>query len=376
MFRIVFCFFVLLIGVSRPLFAEQKAEPITVTDLVGRTVTLQQPAQRFVISEGRYVLTLGLLRPENPVKGLVGMMQPISWAYPDLERQVFEAHPEAKNIALFGKQDASSVSVEKIIDLKPELAIFGIQDHGPGSKNAELLMQLENAGIKVVFIDFRMQPLTNTVPSLKLMGKVLAAEDRVQAYLDFYQEKYNQITAAVKNVSNKPSVFLQAHAGRFPCCVAMADGMLGPFVELAGGTNIADAVAPGPVSRHTMEFLLDKNPDVWIGTASGTRADFDAKKNMLSLGPGLNQNEARASLAAFLEPKEYQAMSAVAEGRAYGIWHDFYNSPLNIVALEAFAKWIHPERFPDADPEATVATLFSTYLPYEWRGTATVSLGK
>ena len=354
------------------------AAPIQVTDVVGRSITLEKPAQRFVISEGRYVFTLSILRPENPVAGLVGMMQPISWTYPELEQEIFERHPEAHDIVYFGRQDASSVSVERIIDLKPEVALFGVQDHGPGSSNAELLEQLEKAGIQVVFIDFRMQPLKNTVPSIRIMGQVLGAQDRAEAFIAFYESRWNQVadrvSGQVKTPADRPTVFLQAHAGRFDCCMGMADGMLGPFVEVAGGSNIADAVAPGPTSQHTMEFLLVENPDVWIGTGSGTPNDFAEQKNMLTLGPAVKPEMATASLRRYLSGDSFQALSAVSAARAYGIWHDFYNSPLNVVALEAFAKWIHPPLFQDLDPQQTMLQIYQQFLPFSWHGTATSSL--
>lgn len=350
------------------------AAPIQITDIAGRTVTLAQPAQRFVISEGRYVLTLSLLRPDNPVQGLVGMMQPVSWTYPDLEAQLHAKFPAAKDIALFGHQDQSSVSVEKIIDLKPQVAIFGVHDHGPGTQNAELLQQLEKAGIQIVFIDFRLDPLRNTVPSVRILGQVLGAEEQAEKFIDFYQQRRAAIAKRLDSVEEKPTVFLQAHAGRFDCCVGMADGMLGPFVAAAGGRNIADAVAPGPTSKHTLEFLLLENPDVWIGTASGTAADVQDGKEWVALGPGMTDESARRSLQRYLSAVEFQAMDAVRTGRAHAIWHDFYNSPLNIVALEAFTRWIHPRTFADLDPEHTLRTLFEAFTPFAWQGVATVNL--
>jgi iron complex transport system substrate-binding protein len=350
------------------------AAPIQITDIAGRTVTLAQPAQRFVISEGRYVLTLSLLRPDNPVQGLVGMMQPVSWTYPDLEAQLHAKFPAAKDIALFGHQDQSSVSVEKIIDLKPQVAIFGVHDHGPGTQNAELLQQLEKAGIQIVFIDFRLDPLRNTVPSVRILGQVLGAENQAEKFIDFYQQRRAAIAKRLDSVEEKPTVFLQAHAGRFDCCVGMADGMLGPFVAAAGGRNIADAVAPGPTSKHTLEFLLLENPDVWIGTASGTAADVQDGKEWVALGPGMTDESARRSLQRYLSAVEFQAMDAVRTGRAHAIWHDFYNSPLNIVALEAFTRWIHPRTFADLDPEHTLRTLFEAFTPFAWQGVATVNL--
>lgn len=360
----------LLLLLSIPLQAE-----IRITDIAGRKVVLQQPAQRFVLSEGRYVLTLALVRPGNPVQGLVGMMQTIGWTYPDLEEQVFRLYPEAKNIALFGARDESSVSVEKIIDLKPEVAILGVQDHGPGAQNAELLRQLAAAGIKVVFIDFRMDPLQNTTRSIAILGQLFGTETRAQSFIDLYAGKRALIEKRLADVKQRPSVFLQVHPGRFDCCMAMADGMLGPFVGLAGGRNIVDALAPGPTSEHTAEFLLMENPDVWIGTASGTAMDFKADKNIVALGAGMTAETARKSLNRFLAAPEFQALDAVKKGRAHALWHDFYNSPLNIAALEAMAQWLHPALFADIDPQRTLTEIDTQFLPFDLNGTFFIGNG-
>lgn len=360
----------LLFLFSIPLQAE-----IRFTDIAGREVVLAQPAQRFVLSEGRYVLALALVR-ENPVQGLVGMMQRIGWTYPDLERQVFAQYPAAADIALFGSRDSTSVSVERIIDLKPDVAIFGIQDHGPGAENRELLKQLDAAGIKVVFIDFRMDPLRNTTRSLLILGQVFGSEQRAQAYVDFYNARRQQIDTRLAGVSHRPRVFLQAHPGRFDCCMAMAAGMLGPFVGAAGGVNIAAVNAVGPTSEHTAEYLLQENPEVWIGTASGTLEDFTAGKNIVALGAGLSPAMAQQSLQRYLAAPEFQALDAVRNGRAHALWHDFYNSPLNIVALEALARWLHPQRFADLDAAQTLADIDHRFLPFELNGTFVVSLGK
>lgn len=351
----------------------QAIASIQVVDVANRTVSIDDNIERFVISEGRYLTTLALLNPENPVKGLVGMISPVSWTNPPLEVQLFERFPQAKDIALFGNRDENSVSVEKIIELEPQVAIFGIQDHGPGAKNRELIDQLSAAGIEVVFIDFRLDPLNNTERSIELLGKVLSAEENASRYLDYYRRKRSKIASTVSTISERPRVFLQAHAGRMDCCRAMADGMLGPFVGLVGGLNIADAVAPGPTSLHTAEFLLAENPDVWIGTASGTVEEFRDGGNIVTTGPGMSKESARRSLDNFLTQREYAALQATQNGRTHALWHNFYNSPLNIVAIEAFAKWIHPEHFKDSDPNKTAEEIYAKFLPFSFDGTYTIS---
>ena len=350
------------------------SEPLTVIDIAGREVTFAGPVERFVISEGRYVPLLALLRPDNPVGGLVGMMSPLSWTQPDIEAQLFERFPEAQDIKLFGHGSADSVSVEQIIELEPQLAIFGLSDHGPGARNAELLAQLRTAGIPVLFIDFRLDPLANTLPSIALMGKVLGAMERAEAYLGFYRERLERIAERGAGASRRPTVFVQVHPGRRECCWGMADGMFGPVVGLVGGTNIADAVAPGPTSQHTEEFLLTEDPDVWIGTASGTVREYVAGYPPVALGPGMSREAATESLSRYLSAPAFQAMAAVRNGRAHVIWHNFYNSPFNIVAFEAFAKWIRPDLFGDLDPERTLEEIYSRFLPFELSGVYSASI--
>lgn len=351
------------------LAAPAVADTIEVTDIVGRTVAIEQPVERFVISEGRYIPLLALLRPQAPVEGVVGMMTTLGWTQPGLEAQLYERFPEARNIPLFGHRSADSVSVEQIIDLEPEVAIFGLGDHGPGAENAELIAQLEAAGIAVLFIDFRMDPLNNTIPSVELIGRVLGAEDRAAAYTEFYRDRHQAVRDRVATVSSRPTVFMQVHPGRRECCWGMADGMLGPFVAHAGGINIADAAAPGPTTQHTAEFLIVEDPDVWIGTASGTAGEYERGDPPVALGPGMSPETARDSLRRYLAAPEFAHLSAVATGRAHVFWHSFYNSPFNIVVLEALAHWLHPELMGDSDPQRTLQRIFDEFLPFELDGT-------
>ncbi len=48
-----------------------------------------------------------------------------------------------------------------------------------------------------------------------------------------------------------------------------------------------------------------------------------------------------------------KATKAFQTKNVYAVYKPFYNSPYNLVALEYFAKWIHPDLFKDLNPEAT-----------------------
>ncbi|WP_420548030.1 ABC transporter substrate-binding protein [Curvivirga sp.] len=357
-------------GLALCLWASQLvAAEINTIDLAGREIKIEGSVERFGVSEGRYLTVLSLLRPENPVKGVVGMMTTLGWTHPELEQKLYARFPEAKNIPTFGMQSADSVSIEKIIELKAQVAFLGLSDHGPNSKAKELIDLLEASGTKVVFIDFRLDPLKNTIPSLKLMGEILGEQENAQRYIDLYQQKLDLVKSRVAKIKDKPSVFLQVHAGRRECCWGMAEGMLGPFVGEAGGVNIADAVAPGPTALHTAEFLLVENPDVWIGTASGWKQEYDGGALPVTVGPGMSDEMAEGSLGKYLKTTDFQAIDAVKNDRSHAFWHNFYNSPFNIVVLEAFAKWLHPEEFKDIDPDASLRQIYKDFMPFEIDGT-------
>lgn len=356
-------------------FGLSHAKTITITDIAGREVTVNLPVKRIILGEGRYISLLGLFDRDNPVKRVVGMPNDLQLGYPKFRNMLAKKYPEFNKIELFGMRSADSISSEKILTLAPDLAIFGIHDHGPGTKNKELLAQLKASGTKVVFIDFRLNPFKNTIPSLKLLAKILEQEKNGNEYIEFYQNKLDHIAGVLaKKSPPKPTVFLQAHVGRFACCVGMANGMLGPYLKFVGGVNISAAIAPGPVARHTMEFLLSKNPDVWIGTASGTLTDYTKGKPMIVLGPGSSKKIAQSSLQRALSKVSMQNLKAVKTGRAHGIWHNFYNSPLNIVAVESFAKWVHPSLFSDLDPHKTMVEIYDRFLPFELDGVYGVTL--
>ncbi|MDG4870162.1 ABC transporter substrate-binding protein, partial [Guyparkeria sp. 1SP6A2] len=66
--------------------------------------------------------------------------------------------------------------------LRPDLAIFSLSGHGPDSSQGRLIEQLQRAGVAVLFVDFREQPLVNTPRSMTLLGQALGREARAEAF--------------------------------------------------------------------------------------------------------------------------------------------------------------------------------------------------
>ena len=58
------------------------------------------------------------------------------------------------------------------------------------------------------------------------------------------------------------------------------------------------------------------------------------------------------------------------------IWHHFYNTPMNVVAVQALARWLHPEELSELDPEQTLETFYREFQPVPLDGRYWITLGE
>ncbi len=356
------------------LLAASLASAETVTDLAGRSVALPANAQRIVLGEGRVIAALAILE-RDPTRRVVGMMGEFERYDPAGYAQYRSALPAIERIARVGRSTGSSFSLEAALALAPDLAIFSLEGHGPTPKDKELIAQLEKAGVPVLFVDFRKEPLLNTPRSITLLGAALGKRAEAAAFTAFYQGELRRVTERLPPAGTPaPRVFIENRVGLgSECCATMANGMMGRFIDFAGGNNIASPLIPGSFGTLSLEWLLRNPPDVYIGTAIG-QSGGEPVAGRIVLGAGASSEVARESLRQALQRTGIAELTAVRSGRAYAIWHHFYNSPFNVAAVQAMAKWLHPQRFADLDPEATLRTAYARFQPMPLNGTYWIGL--
>ncbi len=341
----------------------------TITDIAGREVTVPDRVDRILLGEGRLFYAVSLLEGKKPIERIVGWQGD----FRKLDTQTYavykEKFPKIDDIPLIGNTSADSISPEKALTLNPDVAIFGLSGgHGPG-KNSELVRQFERAGVPVVFVDFRANPLKNTLPSMRVLGKVLHREPQAESYIAFYQNNLRQIAAFSARVpqDKKPTVFIELRAASTDeCCGTTGKGNMGDFIEQAGGNNIARDLLPGPLGTVNLEYVIARDPQIYI--ASGGQP-ADSRSPGIKLGANVSPTEAKRSLLKVTARQGIQQLNAIKEGRRYAIWHNFYNSPYNILAIQAFAKWFYPEQFASLDVTATEKELYEQFLAVEPSGT-------
>ncbi|MGC6386386.1 ABC transporter substrate-binding protein [Ewingella sp. S1.OA.A_B6] len=349
------------------------AQAVTVTDIAGRIVTVPDNVERIVLGEGRLFFALSLLEGQKPFDRIVGWQGDLRKLDPQTYAVYKAKFPQIDAIPLIGNTSADSISPEKVLTLKPQVAIFGLSGHGPGKESA-LVEQLQKAGVPVVFVDFRTSPLKNTLPSMALLGKVLNREKPARDYIAFYQENIKRVTDVIGDIpeQDKPKVFIEMRASTADeCCRSAGKGNMGDFIDLAGGINIAKPLLPGPLGQVNLEKVIASQPDVYIvsGAASPQKAGDANPTTSLMLGALVTPQQAQTSLTPLLQRKGISSLKALEEGRSYGIWHNYYNSPYNVMAVQAFAKWFYPQKFTDLDPEQTQKQMYKQFLAVESTGT-------
>ena len=344
--------------------AAQADEPIRLTDLAGREVVLARPARRIVLGAWVSLDALSLIHPD-PVSLIVGWAEGgANGIQPDILRAKF---PAIDQVPVVGRGTLDSISAEAIIARRPDLVVastFDIKRFGSGAAALPpILARLEAAGIPVAIVDFFLDPLAHTEPSLSILGRLVGRAGEAEAFIRFYRGRLDRIADRLAMAKPAPrSLFFHAFATRPDCCFTAGPGSIDGLIRAAGGSNVGAERLTAPVGQLSIEHLLSRNPDIYVASAIGGASGF-------VLGPGIAADRAAQGFASLLQRPELAALGAVSGRRAHGLWHLFVHTPAHIVAVELLAKWLHPELFADIDPRATLGEINGRFLAAPLTGT-------
>ncbi|WP_152083392.1 ABC transporter substrate-binding protein [Enterobacter oligotrophicus] len=344
-----------------PLLAQAQNWPVTVKDLDNRTVTIEHEPQRIILQDGRDIFALALLERDNPFAKVVAWnnlpKKQDSESWNVLKRK----WPEAEKILDMQFSDQGNVDLETVISRQPDLMIAQLRAK-PSLVQTGVLEKLEALHIPVVFVDYELHPVENTLPGIALLGKVLGQSDRAQAYSDFYQQRLDKIHQRLANVSKKPLVFIEPIAGvgglDNGCCFTHARNGWGGLVEAAGGINIGSQLLPGATGNISVEKIISMNPDYYLMTGSKRPGKGTA---VIPFGYNVPADDVTAAFNALLARQGVASIPAVAEGHTGALYHHFYNNPYNIIAIEMLSKIFYPTQFKDVDPQADYHTIITRF---------------
>lgn len=348
-----------------PLLAQAESWPVTVKDLDNRTVTVEHEPQRIILQDGRDIFALALLERDNPFSRVVAWNNLPKKQDTETWNVLKRKWPEAEKILDMKFSDQGNVDLETVISRQPDLMIAQLRAK-PSLVQTGVLAQLEALHIPVIFVDYELHPVENTLPSIALLGKVMGQTQRAQAYIDFYQQRLDRIHQRLATVSKKPLVFIEPIAGvgglDNGCCFTHARNGWGGLVEAAGGTNIGSQLLPGASGNIAVEKIISLNPDYYLMTGSKRPGKGTA---IIPFGYNVPVHDVSVAFNALLTRQGVASIPAVAQGHTGALYHHFYNNPYNIVAIETLSKIFYPTLFKDVDPLADYHAIIKnfTHIP-------------
>lgn len=345
-----------------------------VTDIAGRAVTVPAPVRRVILGEGRQTYLVAALDRADPFGRVVGWRDDFRKADLDGYTVYKERFPQIAKLPTFSGWKEGAFDLEQVIALRPDVVVMNLESKA-AIDDGGLIEKLARVGIPVVFIDFREKPFEHAERSIAIMAKVLGREAEGEALTAFRAAQIARVTDRLRgHAGPRPRVMIERAAGYDDsCCMSFGNENFGRMVALAGGENIAAGLIPGTFGTLNPEQVVAARPDVVIVTGSNWTL-FAPDGAWVGVGPGADPDAARARLRKLMERPAYRTLPVASGARVHAIWHQFYDSPYQFVAIQVLAKWLHPELFADLDPDATFREFHERFLPIPYRPGFWVSL--
>lgn len=273
--------------------AQATQYPLTVTDDLGRQVTLAREPRRVVAMLPSHTETLFALGAGDKLVGV----------------DVYSNAPAAEVAKIRKVGSGYAPDLEAIVALKPDLVLA---DESSGSRLTE---KLAAAGLNVY--GGTAQTYNEVFSKISTIGKLVNRERNAVRLVTQMRGDINALQA--KLAGAKPvSVYYEVDPTPY---AAGPDSFIGALVSKAGGRNVVPA-ALGPFPKIDPELIVQKNPAAIVG-------------------PALRDAAARPGWA---------GITAIKTGRVYQptpAEDDVLSrpGPRLVQALTVLARFLHPERF-------------------------------
>lgn len=276
--------------------------PMTFTDGLGRTVTLDQPAKRIVSMAPSATEMLFAVGAGSQVVG----------------RDSFSDYPEeAKSLQDVGGSNGN-YSYETIASLNPDLVIAA------EINTADQVKALEDLGLKVYYISNPID-FTSLFDEMTVLGQLTGHESEAKTAVAALETRVKVVKDTISKAAATPTVFYELDGSDPSKPWTTGPGnFMDQLISLAGGKNIGTDLTSS-WAQISLEDLLVKNPDIIVLGDS-------------NYGITAEQVAARTG---------WDQLSAVKNDQIFAFDDNLVSraGPRMVDGLEAMAKLIHPELF-------------------------------
>jgi iron complex transport system substrate-binding protein len=350
-----------------------------ITDVTGRKLELDLPVKRVIVGEARQIHVIAALKGDQTFDTIVGWRDDLLKKDPDSYAAYVERFPQIEKLPRFGYVPQGDFSLETAITLSPDVITLNLEAE-KSAKESGFEEKAAAAGIKIVYLDFRIDPEKNSEASIEILGKMFGAQERAKEFIAYRRAEIARVTdrlASVKDLK-RPGVFIERApgiSGEDNCCRTFGPVNFGAMVDLAGGHNIADGIIKTTFGDLNPEQLVVADPDHVIVTGSNWAAESDINQ-FVPVGRGADMALSRKRLTNLMKRTPFPELKAVKQGNVHAVWHQFYGAPYEFFPIQQFAKWFHPELFADLDPEKNFEDFHRKFLPVTYKPGYFASLEK
>lgn len=341
------------------------SQGVTITDVTGNTVKLKKPLEKAAIQlsgSGGPLLTMAALDRDNYTSKIGAMDKGLESNRQDLWSLLLKANPELADIPKIGDATKDQLTAEQLLADNVDGII------APVTQKAKMDVIADKSGLPVIYIDYHGQDLKNHIKSTKIIAEATGLTKNEKAITKFYSDIVGDIEKRAAKLKKSESVYFETtSSGPKEFGNTYGSGtMWGAILEDVGADNIAkqflDAKDAQPLSA---EQVLVSNPDKIIFSGSLWADQPDSVK----MGFSVSKEEARASIAPFLERDGWDKLKAVKNKEIYAIGHPLTRDMLDFYSYARLAKLFHPKEFDDLDPDALIKEYFDKFMPIKYQGT-------
>lgn len=340
---------------------------VTATDVLGRTVTLAEPAKRVLLSF-YYEDYIAIAGPGAMDKVVGVSLTPWKDWRPNQYAAYLKAIPAIGNLPDVGDTESGTFSIEKVISLKPDLVVLAAWSWSALGENVK---QFEQAGIPVVVLDYNAQTLEKHVASTLALGKLMGTEDRAETLAALYKASHDDTMARVAKAgaSNRKVYVELAQKGPGTIGNSYGKGMWGTVIESVGGVNIASGQVEnwGPLNP---EYVIAQQPDIILLAGS----EWIGRDEAVIVGFGADRALAAERMKAYLSRPGWANLPAVKTGNVHAIYHGGARTLSDFIYSRYIAKLVHPDAFTDVDPASEIESYYKDWLPIAADGIYVMSI--
>lgn len=346
----------------------QNNNPIEITDVTGRTVTLKKPAERVVLQwsgAGGPFFTISALMGKDTPKVIAGMDTSLQDYRADMWKHFTTEMPELAKIPVVGTIGDKTFNAEQVVALNPDVIFIPVDLKDQYESDAKAKM--DAAGIQTIYIDYHAEKLESHQKSIEAIGKALGKEERAAEISKFYTNRVTRVLDRVSKINKpKPTVYLEVGMNgpeEFGNSFS-SNYSWGALATMAGADVITKDVIK-KTSPINPEFILEKNPDIIMIMGSY----WPKKPTSMRLGFEATEASSQELLKAFTTERQgWSELKAVENKQVYSAHHGLPREVFDAAVFEYLAKTFYPEEFKDVDPEATLKEFYDKFLPFSYSG--------